>query len=276
MQIIWRFLILFNTTTIINDYAVENDYNYIGLNFQKIFYYNDKEIKYLCSNNTLINLVIDNNYNIININHYNLIKKNYFEKYISENICSEKTLTLSSGIQEHIIICDLSMKKNLKSFPTLYFFNIRFEYNFNLDYNDLFIEINNRIYFLMVGKEMETNTWSLGKMFMKKYPFIFNEDKKTISFVYLNKFNKKEEQNKEKPYNKKDDTNEKGNKKSNLKEFFEDYYILIIIIISIAIGITFGVIIGKKIWKKRRTRANELDENVDYIEKDFKYNQMIN
>ena len=264
------YLNIFNTTTIINDYGIENGDNYIGLNFQKIFFYNNKEIKYLCNNNTLINFVIDNNYNIINTEYYNVIKENYFKKYISKNICLEKALTLSSGFQEHIIICDSSMKINLKSFPTLYFFNVEFEYTFNLDFNDLFIEINNKIYFLIIGKDMESNIWSFGKMFLKKYPFMFNEDKKTISFVYLNKYYKKEEQDKEK------DTNENESNNSNLKQFFKDYYLIIIIIICIIIGIIFGVFIGKKIWKKRRTRANELDDNVDYIENDDKYNKMIN
>ena len=206
-----------------------------------------------------------------------MIKEYYFKEYISENICLEKSLTLSQGFQEHIIICDSSMKKNLKSFPSLHFFNIGYEYTFNMDYNDLFIEIENKIYFLIVGKDMKSNIWSLGKTFMKKYPLIFNEDKKTISFVYLNKFAQKDEQGQDKKKednnnHKKDDIEGKGSNNSSHKY----YYLIIIIIICVTIGIVFGVIIGKKIWKKRRTRANELDDNVDYIEKDDKNNKMIN
>ena len=271
------YLNIFNTSNVISDYAIENGDNYIGINFQKIFFYNNKEIKYICNNNTLINFVIDNNYNIINTYHYNIIKENFFKKYISSNICLEKTLTLSSGLKEYLIICNPSMKDNLKYFPTLYFFNIKFEYTFNLDYNDLFIEINNKIYFLIVGKDMESNIWNLGKIFMKKYPFIFNEDKKTISFVYLNKFVKKDEQDKDMPNTDNTDANEKSEENnSKVKQFFKDYYLLIILIICVILGIIFGIYIGAKIWKKRRVRANELDDNVDYTENENNYKHIIN
>ena len=244
------YLNIFNTSNVISDYAIENGDNYIGINFQKIFFYDNNEIKYLCNNNTLINFVIDNNYNIINTYHYNIIKENFFKKYISSNICLEKTLTLSSGLKEYLIICNPSMKDNLKYFPTLYFFNIKFEYTFNLDYNDLFIEINNKIYFLIVGKDMELNIWNLGKIFMKKYPFIFNEDT---------------------------DANEKSEENnSKVKQFFKDYYLLIILLICVILGIIFGIYIGAKIWKKRRVRANELDDNVDYTENENNYKNIIN
>ena len=244
------YLNIFNTSNVISDYAIENGDNYIGINFQKIFFYNNKEIKYICNNNTLINFVIDNNYNIINTYHYNIIKENFFKKYISSNICLEKTLTLSSGLKEYLIICNPSMKDNLKYFPTLYFFNIKFEYTFNLDYNDLFIEINNKIY---------------------------NEDKKTISFVYLNKFVKKDEQDKDMPNTDNTDANEKSEENnSKVKQFFKDYYLLIILIICVILGIIFGIYIGAKIWKKRRVRANELDDNVDYTENENNYKHIIN
>ena len=217
--------------------------------------------------------MIDNNYNIINSHHYYIIKENFFKKYISSNICIEKTLTLSSGLKEYLIICGPSMKADLKYFPTLYFLNIKFQCTFNLDYNDLFIEINNKIYFLIVGKDMESNIWNLGKIFMIKYPFIFNEDKKTISFVYLNKFDKKDEQNKDMPN---DNTDNKNNDNSKIKQFFKDYYYIIILIICVIISIIFVIYIGRKIWKKRRVRANELDDNVDYIEDVNNYKNIIN
>ena len=267
------YLNIFNTSKVISDYVIENDDDYIGINFQKIFFYNNKEIKYICNNNTLINFVLDNNYNIINTHHYNIIKENFFKKYISSNICKEKTFSLSSRLKEYLIICDSSMKANLKNFPTLYFLNIKFQCTFNLDYNDLFIEINNKIYFLIVGKDMESNVWNLGKIFMKKYPFIFDEDKKTISFVYLNKFDKKDGQNKDMPN---DNTDNKDNDNSKIKQFFKDYYYIIILIICVIIGVIFGIYIGRKIWKKRRVRANELDDNVDYIEDVNNYKNIIN
>ena len=138
------------------------------------------------------------------------------------------------------------MRKNLKAFPTLYFFNKEYEFTFNLDYKDLFTMLNNKIYFLIIGRDMEEkNIWSFGKMFIKKYPFMFNEDKKTISFVYLNKFDKKEE-DKDNDNNKDtdNDSNEKKEHKSN------NILILIFILIGIILGIIVGIILEEKYGKK--------------------------
>ena len=159
-----------------------------------------------------------------------------------------------------MIICDSSFKKYIKTFPTLYFLDREFSFTFNLDYNDLFIEIDNKIYFLILGKDMEETVWKLGKIFMKKYPFIFDPDKKTISFVHLKKY---------KDIN---DDESKNNKNHNVKK----YLIVGFIFIGIIIGIIIGYFIGRKYWyKNRKTRANELDENVEYINKDEKSNKII-
>ena len=42
---------------------------------------------------------------------------------------------------------------------------------------------------------MYKSFWKFGKIFMKKYSFIFDQDRKTISFVHLDKFNKKSKNN---------------------------------------------------------------------------------
>ena len=61
-------------------------------------------------------------------------------------------------------------------------------YIFELDYNDLFININNNknilfmIAFEVINEETNYNTWILGEPFLKKYNFAFNTDKKTIVF----------------------------------------------------------------------------------------------
>ena len=57
---------------------------------------------------------------------------------------------------------------------------------------------------------------------------------------------------------------------------FKDYYLLIILLICVILGIIFGIYIGAKIWKKRRVRANELDDNVDYTENENNYKHIIN
>ena len=269
------YLNIFNTSRVINDYWVETEENYVGINYQKIFFFNKNEIQYLANNSTLINFVLDNNYNIFNTIHYNIIKDNFFQKYIEKNICAEKISNLCNGFQDHIIICKSTMNKYLNLFPTLYFFNKEYEYTFNIDYKDLFTILNNKIYFLIIGRDMPVkNIWSFGKKFIKKYPFIFNEDKKTISFVFLNKY---EKMKKIKIDENKDIENDSKIKKEEELKNSTNIKILIFIFIGIFIGIIVGIIIGKKLWKKRKERANELQENVEYNEyNNEQYNQMIN
>ena len=87
--------------------------------------------------------------------------------------------------------------------------------------------------------------WQLGKIFMKKYPLIFDQDKKTISFVYLNKFKNKEK-----------------NKKHNYRQKIKEYFLFSLLFI----GILIGLFIGRRIWNKhRKLKANELEENFEYI-----------
>ena len=82
---------------------------------------------------------------------------------------------------------------------------------------------------------------------MRKYPFIFDYDKKTINFPNI--YNIKKLKN----------SNEKENS-------FIVYFKIIIIIFLIIIGIIFGVLIGKYFWhNNRKKRANELDDD------DFEY-----
>ena len=97
----------------------------------------------------------------------------------------------------YLIVCNLDIKKSLNTFPKIYFFNQAFPYIFNLDYNNVFMEYNDKIYFLIIFKQAINTIWKVGKIFMKKYPFIFGYDQRSISFVNLNKFgNKKEEESK--------------------------------------------------------------------------------
>ena len=161
-----------------------------------------------------------------------------------------------------MIVCNSDFKKSISSFPKIYFFSERLSYIFNLDYNDVFKEYNNKIYFLIIFKQAMNTIWRVGKIFMKKYPFIFDNDQKTISFVYLKKFGNLPN----------DDANNDGNKnnkkgKDKNKSIWLNYKFYIFIGLLI-IAVIIGIFIGRQLWKnQRKKRANELDDNYDYIEK---------
>ena len=89
--------------------------------------------------------------------------------------------------------------------------------------------------------------WTLGKIFMKKDLFYFDSNKKIIGY-----FNKAEKNYIEK--------NSGDNFFNKIK-----WYIFIII------GIVVGILIGKKIREKaRKLRANELEDNYEYLENEKK------
>ena len=88
---------------------------------------------------------------------------------------------------------------------------------------------------------------------MKKYPFVFDYDKKTISFVNIYNINKSD--------------NDKNHEPEKVEEAytFWDYFKIFIIIILIVLGIIIGVVIGRLLWyKNRKKRANELDDDYEY------------
>ena len=163
-----------------------------------------------------------------------------------------------------MIICDSRIKQNIKYFPSFYFYNQELAFTFNLDYNDVFLELDNRIYFLIIGNDIIDKTWKLGKSFMKKYPFIFDQDKKSLYFVHLEKF--------------RDQSNDRGKENKKLSNFWQEFKVFLIIFL-LFIGIVLGIFIGKKIWKKnRKIRCNELkdeEEKYEYMGKNDKFSKII-
>ena len=84
--------------------------------------------------------------------------------------------------------------------------------------------------------------WTLGKLFFKKDNFYFDSNKKFLGYFK---------------------TNNIQNEKKSERNIFDKikWYIFIII------GIIIGIVIGSKIREKaRKLRANELEDNYEYLE----------
>ena len=77
--------------------------------------------------------------------------------------------------------------KFLNNFPTIKFYQREMNYNFTLNWTDLFTIIpdNNRVLFNIEFLK-GYNNWVFGKPFFKKYQLIFDEDSKSIKF-YIEK-----------------------------------------------------------------------------------------
>jgi len=251
---------IFNTELVCNVYAEENSL-YWTFYFDRIFYYEtiNNKTEYVCTNNTKVELVIDLNYIISDEQYYKDIKKIYFQKFFDNNTCYEaKTYNKEEGYT-YMIICDLNFKSNQRSFPGVYLYSEQLFFAFNLYSKDVFYEYNNKIYFLIVHKESVKDFWRIGRIFLKKYPFMFDYDKKLISYVHLKKTWKPKKSTNN--HNNKNEQNNDNKNNSKFKEF--------IIYGLLFIGIIIGLFIGKRIWNKnKKLKANELEERYQYMNKE--------
>ena len=276
------YLTFFKTKEVTNVYQLMPKTNNIGGKFSEIYYYYSKDnIIYLNELNFEIN--IDHNFIVCMRDYFENIKKHYFNKYIDNNICKERFSSLLYREMQHMIVCNLTIKEDLKKFPNLYLNYKELNFTFILDYKDLFIELNNRIYFLVVYRDNINTIWNFGSLLIKKYPFMFDQDKKTLYFIKLNKYQnypiypeKEETDNITIPHD--IDKRKEENKKS-FWNTYKEYILFGCLFIFLIIGIILGYVFGRKIFEKhRKARANELDDNFDYTKEDNedKLSQIIN
>ena len=167
-----------------------------------------------------------------------------------------------------MFICDKKkVSKYIKDFPSLYFVHLDYEYIFTMTYKDLFLDINNYYYFMIIfpnnqtGKSIQEN-WFVGLPFLKKYQFILNFDYKSIGFY---KFKNLDDE----PINQ-NNKNNKNEKNTKLNRS----YIYLIQILVVLILISSSVYIGMLLKKQRKKRANELkDDDYEYFSDKDKNNQ---
>ena len=159
-----------------------------------------------------------------------LINEHFFSKYPDK--CEYNRTNYG------MFICDKNLIVN--KFPSLYFYHKIYNYTFELNYEDLFKDINDKKYFLIVFDEDEPDIWKFGTLFLRKYLFVFNTEEKTIGFY-----------------------NDKIKINSNTYETRIYFFLLmIIVVIFSAIG---GFLLGKKIYQKiRHKRRNELSDSDNY------------
>ena len=191
-----------------------------------------------------------------------------FEPYILRGECFKDSFYY---IERKIFFYCKNNKQTIneikKFFPGFNFISKGLENNFYLISDDLFLEKEDYIFCLLYfhNNIYSENKWIMGKPFLKNYQFIFNPDNKQIYF-YLNKEN--------------DESNKNTEKESNLpKEKISITLMIVIIsiaivIISVICFILFKCYLIEKYNRKKR--ANELDDDYDYIQKSDKENQSSN
>jgi len=137
----------------------------------------------------------------------------------------------------------------------VYFKIIDFDKVFELSYKDLFREKNGQLYFLVYFKRNNYyNYFNLGKIFLKKYTFTFNQNN-----FYIGYTNNDEDKDK-------GNADEQGN--NDNKSFYKQTYFWVIIGVIALILAILGFFGGKAIYNNvRKKRLNEVDDdNYDYVE----------
>ena len=186
-----------------------------------------------------------------------LIREHFFEELFEKKKCYiEDVIDQQYNYKYHVFSCDKeSTQEKIKiEFPTLYFEMKQFNKIFELNYKDLFREKNGKLYFLVYFKQNDyfADYFIIGKIFLKKYFFTFNQDTKMIGYY-----------NVDLPNGQKDKVSNK------IISFLKNEYLIIIVVILFIIFGVVGFFFGKAVYDTvRKKRVNELDDNYDYVSQD--------
>ena len=255
-----------------------NDYYYWEISFSSVYYTNNKnkEVK----SNTEKTGLISFNYNFIiaDNEYYENIYKDYFEEYIKKTICQADQIKDSKN-KYILIYCDEKKfsEAYMEKFPEINLKSPGFNFIFKIDYKDVFMKARSQIIFkILFSLKKENSNWTLGKLFLTKYQFVFNHDSKTFGFYTTfipetikgdhgkgeNPIKNEKEQNKLKP------SNRIRNRERKIKEYKSkttNWYKIIIIALLIFVLVLLGCYAIKK-WNFR----NKVDSNTIENYKKFK------
>ena len=177
---------------------------------------------------------------------FDILKQLFFDEYINKGICVND----GDGFNSKIIFCyaDKFGKNDIKKFPKIKFIKYSFNFNITFDNDDLFYFKDNKYFCKIYAKHNSYKSFVIGRIILKKYLIAFNADKKQVYFYIPKNNNNDEEQ----------------------KSFFGKYGIIIILgfIIVVIIIYGLGILTGKVVYRGRKKKANELDDNYDYKDKD--------
>ena len=183
------------------------------------------------------------------------IEEYFFNDLIKKDICFKANRTTYGSVMYFdLYSCKEENLNEIKNFPELKFYLKNPKTSFTFNFDDLFIKIGNKYYFMVIFEKYARSYFEVGYPFFKKYDIVSNEDSKTISYYDPNIKIKKE--------------------KDNTVKIIE-ITILSIILICLILGV--GFYFGKLKYMQRKKRANEMkDDEYEYPEADNMINNNEN
>ena len=205
-----------------------------------------KKVDYIKYGNQILNgsktveFSLDSGFIVTSTNNKKVLDEIFFNNPKYAKYCKEELI-------EELFVksCD---KRVIKEFqPISFCFTTLYNDNLNsieMDYNNLFIksEKNKDTYYFQIVFKFGYYNWLLGRPLFKKYPMVFDQNKKIFGF-----YSKAGEEKEDKKFNK--------------------AWLVVILLSIFLIGIIiFGTVFYiKYISNKRKQKANELiDDNFDY------------
>ena len=197
---------------------------------------------------------------------YDKLKSKFFNHYFKNQICNYEIINHC-----YITFCDSNKftSEDIQSFPNISIIIYKLGFNFTFSGEELFYKKDNNYFFKIISYFTNSKTsFSLGRIFLKKYKVIFNPDSKSMYF-YKNNINKNEGYNDE--------------NKDNIFELNKSGKNMFLLVISyFFIGLLFlgcGIYFGRKFCSfHRKIYANELEDG-NYVyapnEKNLKKNQKL-
>ena len=190
-----------------------------------------------------------------NIFYEKSINELFFKEFFDKNICSKNIWTSNKyNYQYYMIECNKEKfgKEQISKFPSLTFINKENSITIVFDKKELFTETKYKYFFNVVFPYYGAGLWKFGKIFFKKYPVSFNVDQNIIE-IYNN-------------YIKEEESEEDSESKSFFHKAKTSLTIIFIIVLIVITGI-LCYYLGKNVNKIRKQKANEMDDDYDYISK---------
>ena len=185
--------------------------------------------------------------------YYSSIKSSFFDSLISQELCKIEYGSLEFFYTFSCLKTPETLEK-IARFPTLNFLSKKLHKNFSLNYTELFFLEHQKIYFKVLFINGEFNpSFRLGKVFLRKYQFVFDYERKSVGFYNMEYNNNINDNN---------NNNNNNIKNNEIKYNICEILIVLSIIGAAALG---GYFLGrKKQYENRRKKANEMEDEFDY------------
>ena len=116
------------------------------------------------------------------------IEEVFFKELIEKKLCKMDVFQENLYLTDYFVFsCEnnLEVQNCIKSFPILYF-KMKNNLEFIFTYKDLFKEIDDRLFFMIIFKVGDiltpTPKWVMGEIFLRKYLTLFNYETREIAF----------------------------------------------------------------------------------------------